>query len=169
MNIVEYVMLNSETSANYIPPKYVVLAASVGGSAGATNLWLQCVSRGIDTEVNLDLHISSLSEVWRAHSFVNEAAFKTAKAAGFFFVQKEVIILNTGPDPVNGAVPGTGDKILILKTGVGTVQGTDWEYITALTSSAFKGTVGEYSVQSLSDVSTYFAPKHILNGPFPIG
>jgi len=206
MNILEYVMLNSEASANYIPPKYAVMAASVGGSIGATNVWLQCVSCGIDTEANLEIYLSNMAEVWRNNTFTNEAAFLAAKAGTtpytepFPFRQKEVVLVgNTGPDtdapaviltntggkdqygdPAYaeslasdtgfGSVSMTGRKVIILIQGTGVVEGTDWEYKDSFTqASSIKGTIGAYSVHSLSDLSTYIAPRHVMNGAFPIG
>jgi len=169
----EYAMLKSDS--NYIPVKYLVMHPDVGSSLANSNVWLKCVSHGIDTEVNLEIHLSSLEKVWRNHAFANEAAFTAAKAAGFFFVQKEVVQLATVvtvPPSQYGTVevPSAGRQILVLQTGPGIVEGTDWEYMDTFNpSSSILGTIGEYSVQKLSDIQTYNAPRSIMNGPFIIG
>lgn len=47
----EHVKLNNDSS--YIPSKWEVVEATIGGTAGATNLWLKCISQGVDTKDNL--------------------------------------------------------------------------------------------------------------------
>jgi len=59
MNIAEHVMLTSE-SGYYVPPRYLVMDASVGGTLGATTVWLKCISYGLETETDFDDYANSL-------------------------------------------------------------------------------------------------------------
>lgn len=59
MNIVEHVMLSSEADY-YVPPRYIVMEASVGGTLGASTVWLKCISYGIQTEADFDDYAQSL-------------------------------------------------------------------------------------------------------------
>jgi hypothetical protein len=201
MNIVEYVMLKNDS--NFVPVKYLVMHPAVGSASdgGNTYVWLKCTACGIDTEVNLEIYLSNMSEVWRNNNFPDIATFIAAKSGAspypqpYFFRQKEVVLVNSPgpnyndpnltssspqPNPIQsaqqsdasfGAVPVTGRKVLVLTQGTGVVEGADWEYKDQFAiATNIKGTIGTYTVQSLSNLQTYVSGHDpIMNGSFPIG
>lgn len=57
----EFVMKTAE-NGNYVPPKYQVLNSTVGNGAGATYLWLKCVSYGIDTEAHYNDYVDAVRD-----------------------------------------------------------------------------------------------------------
>jgi hypothetical protein len=51
MKTVEHVKLKSDS--NYVHVKWAVMEVSVGGTLGASNAWIKCISYGCDTKENL--------------------------------------------------------------------------------------------------------------------
>lgn len=59
MNIVEHVMLVSESNY-YIPTRYMIMEAQLGATIATSNVWLKCISHGIETKENFDAYAQSL-------------------------------------------------------------------------------------------------------------